>query len=99
MIIADDRTPEERKTHYWLVVGTDPFMSGWGQAQDGVSYAAWACRPEHRNDCFGWVDGRGDMLRVREVIDGDGPNVGKYRPSARGHLHIYVFTHHSEGAR
>ena len=28
-VIKDDRTPEQKKTHDWVVVGTDSFMSGW----------------------------------------------------------------------
>ena len=41
---VDDRTSEEMKTHQIIVAGTDSFMSGWGEAKGGVSYAGWACR-------------------------------------------------------
>ena len=87
MIIDDDRTAEQRKTHTWLVVGTDRGMSGWGKAENGVSYAAWACDPDRRNDCLCWVERRKDMTRVREVSEFEAP----YRPRAKGHLHIYVW--------
>jgi len=40
MIIADNRTPEERKKFCWLVVMTDTCMSGWGMSRAGASYAA-----------------------------------------------------------
>lgn len=89
MKIDDDRTEEQKGTHSWLVVGTDSFLSGWGKAEGGVSYAAWACKPENRRDCLCWVERRRDMKRVREVLD-DGRQF-KYRPSKKGHLHIYVW--------
>ena len=85
MIRADDRTPDQAKTHAWLVVGTDPFLSGWGRASDGPSYAAWACQEKDLNACESWVRQRGDMKRVR-ICHAD-----SYRPSGPGHLHIYVW--------
>ena len=87
MELVDDRTPEQRQSHRWLVVGTDSFMSGWGEAKGGVSYAAWACKPEHRSRVFIWVESRSDMKRVREVFETNG---SLYRPSGQGHCHIYV---------
>ena len=83
MEIQDDRTPEQHKTHTVLIVGTDSFMSGWGKATGGTSYAAWACREGDANDVECWVERRGDMKRVRRAYD-------DYRPRGRGHLHIYV---------
>lgn len=82
MKIQDDRTPEQKKTHSWLVIGTDRFMSGWGKAKGGVSYAVWACRPEDRHEVLSWVENRSDMKRVRETVD-------PYKPSGKGHCHIY----------
>ena len=88
-VIKDDRTDEQRKTHTWLVIGTDTFLSGWGGATGGASYAAWACKPEERNECLTWVEGRSDMKRIRETYD----NLNHpYRPSSScAHLHIYVW--------
>ena len=83
MEMQDDRTAEQMQTHTWLVIGTDKFMSGWGRAQGGKSIAAWACLPEHRHMVLDWVEGRSDMLRVRETTD-------PYRPRGAGHCHIYV---------
>ena len=85
MIIVDDRNEEQKKTHTIIFVGTDKFLSGWGQAQGGASYAGWACKSEDRYKVENWVRNRGDMLRVREV----GNN---YRPNPRycAHFHIYV---------
>jgi len=48
MIIQDDRTNEQKKTHSCLIGGTDRFMSGWGRAENGKSYAFWSCRPDDR---------------------------------------------------
>ena len=84
MKMQDDRTPEQQVTHTWLVIGTDRFMNGWGEAEGGVSYAVWACKPEDRHECLSWVERRGDMRRVREVA-------GEYRPRGKGHCHIYVW--------
>jgi len=83
MKVNDDRTPEQRETHRCLVIGTDSFLSGWGGAEGGVSYAAWACRSEDMRDVLTWVERRGDMKRVRVTY-------GSWKPSARGHAHIYV---------
>ena len=84
MVIDDDRTDEEKNTHWLAVVGTDRFMSGWGKAEGGVSYAAWACPFSRQANVERWVKSRGDQMRVRVVIlDG-------YRPRGTGHLHIYV---------
>jgi hypothetical protein len=87
MIIADNRTPEERKKFCWLVVATDTFLSGWGDAGSKYSYAAWACDTlEAAERVSDRVARRGDTARVRIV---DGKN---YRPNSRycGHLSIYV---------
>lgn len=79
----DDRTDEQRQTHTVLVVGTDRFLSGWGKAKNGTSYAAWACQPEHAETVERWVRARGDQQRVRVMYD-------DYRPRGAGHLHIYI---------
>jgi len=85
MKLVDDRTKEQKKTHNIIVMGTDTFMSGWGGAKGGNSYAGWACTDEDYNACLGWVHGRSDMKRVR-VVGGD------YRPpSGAGHCHIYIY--------
>lgn len=83
MIIEDERTPEQKKTHRVLIVGTDSFLSGCGKAEGGVSYAVWACKPEDADKVYHWVSNRGDMKRVREVRS-------DYKPKGKGHCHIYV---------
>jgi hypothetical protein len=99
MIIQDDRSPEQKMSHYVLIVGTDPFLTRMGNECGkfrGPSFAAWACLPEDGSACFRWVDDRGDMLRVREVSEWDhrtGTASRPYRPRGNGHLHIYVWDH------
>lgn len=85
MIMQDDRTPEEMKTHPVLWGGTDSFMSGWGAATQGKSYAFWACTLDHDSQVRRWVESRKDIKRVRQVAS-------NYKPSGnvRGHCHIYV---------
>lgn len=83
-VLVDDRTEAEKKTHRLAVVGTDTFMSGWGRAGGGASYAAWAVRDGDLAGCLSWVESREDMIRVR-VVSLDG-----YRPKA-AHTHIYVY--------
>jgi hypothetical protein len=95
MIVKDDRTAEQRDTHRWLVVGTDSFMSGWGQAASGNSYAAWACETlAEAKAVQRWVSARSEMKRVRLVLDGAS---SPYRPDSRycAHLHIYLWTDRS----
>ena len=86
MKIQDDRSEERKLTHTHLVIGTDPFLSGWGEARGGISIAAWACRPEDRKEVLEWVTSRTDMKRVREVNE----LFRKYTPRGTGHTHIYV---------
>jgi len=91
MIIQDDRTEQQKATHDCLVVGTDDGLSGWGLAEGGKSYAAWACTGEDLPAVEAWVRARGDMKRVRVVY-------GKYSPRGRaGHLHVYVAGPHATG--
>lgn len=84
MILDDERTEAERKTHPLIILGTDRFLSGWGKAEGGPSYAGWATDCDHWERVFDWVARRGDMRRVRQVR-------GDYRPpTGAGHCHIYV---------
>jgi hypothetical protein len=91
MIRQDDRTPEQRRSHGYLVVATDRFMSGWGGATGGMSYAAWACSTlADRDKALAWVSARGDMKRVRCLADWP---LQRYQPGSHcAHIHIYVWT-------
>ncbi len=82
MTFEDDRTEGERLTHHVIWAGTDSFMSGWGHASGGKSYAGWACRPQDTMRVERWVRSRSDMQRVREVGN-------DWRPRA-AHTHVYV---------
>ena len=88
MTREDRRTAEQQRTHTTLIGGTDPFLSGWGEAKGGRSFAFWACRPEIAEHVLGWVQGRGDLRRVRIETDRPGR---PYRPGRTcAHLSIYV---------
>lgn len=95
MIVEDDRDPEQRSTHRWLVIMTDKFMSGWGGAAGGLSVCAWACRgPNEAATVERWVRARSDARNVR--VTSDAPH-RPYRPRANAnkpiaHFHIYVVT-------
>ena len=84
MIVKDDRTPEQKKTHTYLVAATDRVLSSWGLAAGGSSFAVWACESaEERDLVAALVRARGDMQRVRYVSP-------DYRPRGAAHVHIYV---------
>ena len=83
--VHDDRTPEQKQTHTWAVVGSDSFLSGWGGARGRVSYAAWACRFDDLAEVQDRIERRSDMKRVR-VVD-----LRTYRVRGNVHLHVYVW--------
>jgi hypothetical protein len=84
MIKVDDRTEEQKQTHTTLVKARDNFMSGWGQAENGYSVCAWACKPEDSQAVYRRVKARGAMRYVAIVPD-------TYRPPrSTAHYHIYV---------
>ena len=83
MQTSDDRTESEQASHTNLVVGRDKFLSGWGKATGGTSYAAWACTDDDLVKVEDWVCGRGDMLNVRTQDS-------NYEPTGPGHFHVYV---------
>lgn len=82
--LQDDRTEQEKTTHVNLVRGCDTFLSGWGRAEGGKSYAAWACTDRDLPQVLRWVKSRSDMKRVT-VVTGD-----PHPPSGCVHYHIYV---------
>lgn len=84
MEVQDDRSIGQMHTYRIAFGGRDSFLSGWGQAKGGVSLAFWACRSEDAPKVRAWVEARSDIPRVREV------DLRDYRPSGRGHCHIYV---------
>lgn len=88
MIFEDNRTPTEKISHRFLVVMTDTWMSGWGDARRGGSYAAWACEDlKTAERVADRVRGRSDASRVRIVHDRG------YRPRC-AHFQVYTVDEH-----
>ena len=84
MIIQDDRTEEQQGILTMGVVGTDPWLSGFGKARGGNSYAVWACSPEDIHELYPLIKDKLNLKRVR-IVD-----LRKYRPRGIGHCHIYA---------
>ena len=94
MIVNDRRNEAQLKTHRYLVIGTDRFLSGWGPCQGGASYAAWACETlTEAKSVAEVIRRRGDMKRVRIVHDSRGQARGAFRPDSRycKHFSVYVW--------
>lgn len=90
MVKQDDRTPAQKLTHYWGVVATDKFMSGWGGAKGGLSKCCWACPSlESAERLEPAIRARREMRYV-SVVD-----LRTYRPRNAAHWHVYV---HDGGA-
>jgi hypothetical protein len=83
MEVQDDRTAEQKLSHTKIILGYDKCLSGWGKAENGKSYCAWACKPEYEETVLRWVENRKDLKNVRLVNS-------KYKPRGEGHYHIYV---------
>lgn len=88
MTTKDDRTDEQKKTHWRGVVARDKFMSGWGGAAGGASRCAWACESDTDwEKVEEWVRSRSEMKYVNAV------DLRTYRPpSGTAHFHIYTVT-------
>ena len=85
MILQDERTPEQKRYPYMIVIMTDRFMSGSGEANDGPSYVGWAVPESYLNAMESRVRNLPAAMRVRIV----GPD---YHPNSRpGHCHIYAW--------
>lgn len=82
MQLQDDREGTQQSRLSVLVGGKDAGMSGQGGAEGGISYAFWACAPEHADHVEGWIKSRGDMQDVRQC---DTPPSGM----PKDHCHIY----------
>lgn len=82
-IVDDMRTAEDKASTRFFAVGTDKFLSGWGQAP-GRSYFALPCKNyDEALICAGNLRKRGDMLRVRIVA-------GTWRPHLRDGDHLSI---------
>ena len=87
MKTVDDRTEDQKETHYILVTAIDTFMSGWGGAEGGVSKCAWACDTmERAKFVYQWVESRKEMKRVNLTTN--------WNPRNAADVHIYVAEKH-----
>jgi hypothetical protein len=84
--IKDDRTEEQKPTHYWAVTAKDKAMSYWGMSKGGVSRVAWACKShEDASKAYDWVKSRSEMKYVN-IVD-----LRTYTPPRTdAHFHVYV---------
>lgn len=81
---VDDRTDGQRAATVIIIAATDSFMSGWGKAP-GKSYCGWACDTwEKAKSIQDWLENRGEMKRVRQVLSG-------WKPAMKNgdHCHVY----------
>ena len=88
MKTKDHRTAAEQTENCpYYVIGTDTFLNGWGGAEGGASYAAWACTRAELSACLDAVRRRSDMSRVRYAL------AETYQPGPScAHLAIYRWT-------
>jgi hypothetical protein len=89
LTINDRRTTEQQTTHIYLALVTDKSMSGWGQAEGGNSYAAWAFENlEAADKMVAQLEMSKRYQRPRIVICRPG---NRFRPGKHcTHLSIYV---------
>ncbi len=82
-VINDRRSDQDKLDTQGFVVGTDRFMSGWGQAPRRSLYAVPFRSYQEAEEIEDWLNSRGDMLRVRVV--------GKdYRPRLEDGDHLSI---------
>lgn len=84
--IKDDRTEEQKSTHYHGVMARDKALSHWGMAEGGISRVIWACQSnDDASKIFDWVKTRSEMKNV-SIVD-----LRTYKPASQdAHLHVYV---------
>ena len=102
-IIKDERTADEKQHQQYFVMGTDTFMSGWGQAKDMVSYAVWVFDSEDNMPKYlKWVKSRGDMKNIMSgttknlefLINQMALNLKRRNNGIGQHISIYQTTEH-----
>ena len=85
IVVQDDRTAAERISHVCFVKARDTFLSGYGDAEGGTSYAVWCCRPADHTKVGEWVKGRAEMVDLTTDFNPD-----TYKLKRRDRIHIYV---------
>lgn len=67
MKIQDTR-PKNTRRETIAVAARDEFMSGWGEAEGGYSYAAWACKShDDAEKVSKWLNGREEMQDIQII--------------------------------
>ena len=84
-MLKDDRNEDQQFSHDVLVGGRDSFMSGWGEAEGGSSYAFWACQPSDQQAVGAWVEARDDIESRGAIDESELPALGDC-----DHCHIYI---------
>ena len=79
----DDRTEEEKEKTLAFVVGTDRFLSGWGNAPGRSIYALPILDPNTSHVVLENMQNRSDMQRVRYVMK-------DYKPKLRNGDHYKI---------
>lgn len=86
----NDRRVESKGCIVWML---DGFMSGWGNATDGESYAGWQCDPVDAEEVERWVKHRSDCVKTHTTDDLSRQQIITHfkqtRPLAK-HISIYV---------
>jgi hypothetical protein len=91
MEYQDDRTEAQLRTHTVIVYGRDSFLSGWGKARGGASYAGWACTPNNARTVKAWVKARKDIENVQSHRQGLDPILPEELvPETCKHFHVYA---------
>jgi hypothetical protein len=67
MKIQDTRPPTTRRERF-AVVARDAYMSGWGEAEGGASWAALACKSsDDAEKVARWLESREEMKDIQTV--------------------------------
>lgn len=93
MLVKDDRTDTQQDTLSVLIGGKDTCMSGWGEAEGGISYAFWACTEEDAAQVEEWVGSRSD-IECGPRVEPKSIEWFKANPEddKNDHCHIYCVT-------
>lgn len=87
--INDKRKAADVEKLNWVVCGKDSFMSGWGGAKGGRSFAAWACHDDNVDEILAQAESRGDITYITaKKMPANARDIRRLR--GNDHLTIYV---------